>query len=69
MRRGFMKKYEEPRYQWGEICEHIYPWVKKELTDTQALNGKHFSEKDAAGRGISGRSEDYICNKASGGHL
>ena len=42
-----MKKYEEPRYQWGEICEHIYPWVKKELTDTQALNGKHFSEKDA----------------------
>ena len=31
----------------GEICEHIYPWVKKELTDTQALNGKHFSEKDA----------------------
>ena len=26
-----MKKYEEPRYQWGEICEHIYPWVKKNL--------------------------------------
>ena len=42
-----MKKYEEEKYRLENIKEHIYPWVKAELSDTQALNGKHFSEKDA----------------------
>lgn len=42
-----MEKYKEPHYQWETIEDHIYPWVKKDLIDTQALNGKHFSEKDA----------------------
>lgn len=42
-----MEKYEEPHYKWETIEDQIYPWIKNELTDTQALNGKHFSEKDA----------------------
>ena len=41
-----MEKYEEPHYKWETIEDQIYPWIKNELTDTQALNGKHFSEKD-----------------------
>lgn len=41
-----MKKYEEEHYQFDKIKENIYPWVKEELKDSQALNGKHFSEKD-----------------------
>lgn len=42
-----MEKYEEPYYKWETIEDQVYPWIKNELTDTQALNGKHFSEKDA----------------------
>ena len=42
-----MKKYEEERYRLENIKENIYPWIKNELVDYQALNGKHFSEKDA----------------------
>lgn len=42
-----MKKYEEEKYRYENIVDHIYPWVKESLTDSQALNGKHFSEKDA----------------------
>ena len=36
-----------PHYKWETIEDQVYPWIKNELTDTQALNGKHFSEKDA----------------------
>ena len=42
-----MEKYEAPHYKWETIEDQVYPWIKNELTDTQALNGKHFSEKDA----------------------
>lgn len=42
-----MEKYEEPHYKWETIEDQVYPWIKNELTDTQALNGEHFSEKDA----------------------
>ena len=42
-----MKKYEEENYKYENICDKIYPWVKTELTDSHALNGKHFSKKDA----------------------
>ena len=42
-----MKKYEEENYKLENISEQIYPWIKAELTDSQALNGKHFSEEDA----------------------
>ncbi len=42
-----MKKYEEERYKFVDLKENIYPWVKGELIDHHALNGKHFSEKDA----------------------
>ena len=41
-----MKKYEEEHYQFDKIKDKIYPWVKEELKDSQALNGKRFSEKD-----------------------
>ncbi len=41
-----MKKYEEEHYKLENIVEYIYPWVKEELVDYQALNGKHISEKD-----------------------
>lgn len=41
-----MKKYEEDKYLFKNIKEHIYPWVKKELADSKALNGKNISEKD-----------------------
>ena len=42
-----MRKFEEEHYKIENIKDHIYPWVKSELKDTLALNGKHFSEKDA----------------------
>ena len=42
-----MKKYEEEKYKFENIKDKIYPWVKEELCDSLALNGKHFSEKDA----------------------
>lgn len=41
-----MRKYEENRYILEEIKDQIYPWVKGELVDTRALNGKYISEKD-----------------------
>ena len=41
-----MKKYEEEHYKYDNIKKHIYPWIKEELTDTQALNGKRISEQD-----------------------
>lgn len=41
-----MRKYEENRYILEEIKDQIYPWVKGELKDTKALNGKYISEKD-----------------------
>lgn len=43
-----MKKYEEEHYLYENIKERIYPWVKNELKDTHALNGKHMSEHAAA---------------------
>ena len=41
-----MRKYEENRYILEEIKDQIYPWVKGELADTKALNGKYISVKD-----------------------
>lgn len=41
-----MKKYEEEHYRYEKIREHIYPWIRKELWDSHALNGRHLSEKD-----------------------
>lgn len=41
-----MRKYEEEHYKYENIKELIYPWVKEELADTHALNGKNISEKD-----------------------
>lgn len=41
-----MKKYEEEHYKYENIKELIYPWVKEELADRHALNGKNISEKD-----------------------
>ena len=41
-----MKKYEEEHYLFENIKDHIYPWVKGNLVDHEALNGKMISEKD-----------------------
>lgn len=41
-----MKKYEEEHYLMENIRENIYPWVKKSLRDSHALNGKFISDKD-----------------------
>lgn len=41
-----MQKYEEEHYKLENIKEKIYPWVKAELRDSKALNGKNISEKD-----------------------
>ena len=41
-----MKKYEEEHYKFEKIKDCIYPWVKGELRDSKALNGKNISEKD-----------------------
>lgn len=41
-----MKKYEEKQYLFETIKSHIYPWVKEELRDSKALNGKNISEKN-----------------------
>lgn len=49
-----MKKYEEEHYRYEDIKDHIYPWVKKELYDHKALNGKFLSEKDTAAVGFVG---------------
>lgn len=42
-----MKKYEEEHYRYENIKDHIYPWVKDELTDSHALNGKRLSDSAA----------------------
>lgn len=41
-----MKKYEEEHYRYERIQDKIYPWIKEELIDLHALNGKHISEND-----------------------
>ena len=41
-----MRKYEEKKYLFENIKDHIYPWVKEELRDSKAQNGKNISEKD-----------------------
>lgn len=41
-----MRKYEEEKYRLENIRDKIYPWVKEELRDSHALNGKNISEKD-----------------------
>ena len=41
-----MKKYEEEKYRMENIEDKIYPWVKEELRDSHALNGKNISERD-----------------------
>lgn len=41
-----MKKYEEQRYLFENIKGKIYPWVKENLVDYKALNGKYISPKD-----------------------
>lgn len=41
-----MKKYEEEHYKFENIKDRIYPWVKTEICDSKALNGKNISEKD-----------------------
>ena len=35
-----MRKYEEKKYLFENIKDHIYPWVKEELRDSKAQNGK-----------------------------
>ncbi len=49
-----MKKYEEEHYRYENIRTCIYPWVKKELRDSRALNGKFLSEKDTAALAFAG---------------
>lgn len=39
-----MKKYEEKHYSYENIKDNIYPWIKNEMADSHALNGKHLSE-------------------------
>ena len=41
-----MYKYEEERYLFQNIKHKIYPWVKEQLVDHKALNGKYISPKD-----------------------
>lgn len=41
-----MKKYEEKHYLFENIKDRIYPWVKQNLIDHEALNGKFISEKE-----------------------
>ncbi|EOS70672.1 hypothetical protein C818_01269 [Lachnospiraceae bacterium MD308] len=43
-----MKKYEEEHYCYNNIKDRIYPWVKNEMTDSHALNGRRMSEQTAA---------------------
>lgn len=38
-----MKKYEEKHYSYENIKDRIYPWIKKEMSDSLALNGKHLA--------------------------
>lgn len=41
-----MKKYQKEDYKYESIKEAVYPWVKEELTDHQAVNGKNISVAD-----------------------
>lgn len=41
-----MRKYEEERYLFENIKDKIYPWVKENLVDYAALNGKYISPND-----------------------
>lgn len=43
-----MKKYEEEHYRFDNIKDRIYPWVKNEMKDSQALNGKRMGEQTTA---------------------
>lgn len=43
-----MKKYEEEHYCYNNIKDRIYPWIKNEMTDSHALNGRRMSEQTAA---------------------
>lgn len=43
-----MKKYEDERYLYENIRDRIYPWVKEEMKDSHALNGKQISKNAAA---------------------
>lgn len=43
-----MKKYEDEHYRYENIRNKIYPWVKEELKDSHALNGKRMSKNAAA---------------------
>lgn len=43
-----MKKYEDEHYQYENIKDRIYPWVKNEMKDSHALNGKRMSKNAAA---------------------
>ena len=42
-----MKKYEAEHYLYENIKDQIYPWIKDELRDSKALNGKRMSEETA----------------------
>lgn len=43
-----MKKYEEEHYRYEKIKDRIYPWIKNEMKDSHALNGKRISKNAAA---------------------
>lgn len=43
-----MKKYEEEHYRYDNIKDKIYPWIKNEMKDSHALNGKRMSKQTAA---------------------
>lgn len=42
-----MRKYEEEHYKYENIKDSIYPWVKKDIWDSRALNGKSVSLENA----------------------
>ncbi|MGN1165414.1 MAG: hypothetical protein ACI4S2_03165 [Lachnospiraceae bacterium] len=43
-----MKKYEEDHYRFENIKGQVYPWIKDELKDSLALNGKRLSDETVA---------------------
>ena len=52
-------------YRYEKIKDCIYPWVKEELRDSKALNGKNISEKDTpviafAGEDVYKRQEEIF---------
>nr|WP_317282517.1 hypothetical protein [uncultured Sellimonas sp.] len=42
-----MEKYQEEKYCFEKIREHIYPWVKESLKDNLASNGKIITTENA----------------------